>query len=87
LVDANEADAIFEKYVGDNQFIIEGAKATKTAEAFGIDVKKEGQKAKEEGYVRKLPLYVGSVDGKKSYVVPLYGKGLWDAIWGYVGRF
>ena len=29
-------------------------------------------------------MYIGNIDGKKSYVVPLYGKGLWDAIWGYV---
>ena len=83
-VDANEADAIFEKYVGESQYIIEGAKATKSSEAFGIDLKKESQKAKEVGYVRKLPLYVGNVDGQKTYVVPVYGKGLWDAIWGYV---
>ena len=83
-VDANEADAVFEQYIGENQFIIEGSKATKTSKAFDVDVKKEGQKAKEDGYSRKLPLYIGNVDGKKSYVVPVYGKGLWDAIWGYV---
>ncbi|WP_010523192.1 NADH:ubiquinone reductase (Na(+)-transporting) subunit C [Aquimarina agarivorans] len=83
-VDASEADKIFEEYVGDNQFIIEGIKATKTNKAFDIDVKKQGQLAKKDGYVRKLPLFIGSVNGKKSYVVPLYGKGLWDAIWGYV---
>ena len=82
-VDANEADKIFSEYIGENQYIIEGTKATKTEAAFDIDVKKEGQKAKEAGYVRKLPLYIGTVDGKKSYIVPLYGKGLWDAIWGY----
>lgn len=84
FVDAGQADELFKKYIGDNQYIIEGSKATKTNKAFGIDVKKEGQKAKETGYVRQLPLYIGTVDGKKSYVVPLYGKGLWDAIWGYV---
>ncbi len=83
-VDANEADAVFNKYIGENQYIIEGSKATKTAAAFDIDVKKEGQKAKDASYTRKLPLYIGNVDGKKSYVVPLFGKGLWDAIWGYV---
>ncbi len=83
-VDAVKADELFAKYVGGNQFIIEGTKATKSEEAFDINVKKEGQKAREAGYVRKLPLYVGNVDGKKSYVVPLFGKGLWDAIWGYV---
>lgn len=31
-----------------------------------------------------LPLYVCSVNGETKYVIPLTGKGLWDAIWGYV---
>lgn len=83
-VDAAEADALFAKYVGENQFIIEGTRATKTNKAFDINVKKEGQKAKDADYTRKLPLYIGEINGEKSYVVPLYGKGLWDAIWGYV---
>ena len=83
-VDANNAEKIFKKYVGENQYIIEGDKATKTPKAFEVDVKKQGQLAKKDGYIRKLPLFVGEIDGKKSYVVPLYGKGLWDAIWGYI---
>lgn len=32
----------------------------------------------------KLALYVCSVDGKTKYVVPVYGMGLWGAIWGYI---
>lgn len=31
-----------------------------------------------------LPLYVCKVNGETKYVIPLTGKGLWDAIWGYV---
>lgn len=31
-----------------------------------------------------LPLYVCKVNGETKYVMPLTGKGLWDAIWGYV---
>lgn len=31
-----------------------------------------------------LPLYVCSIDGEIKYVIPLTGKGLWDAIWGYI---
>jgi Na+-transporting NADH:ubiquinone oxidoreductase subunit C len=29
-------------------------------------------------------LFIGEKDGKTYYVAPIYGKGLWDAIWGYV---
>lgn len=31
-----------------------------------------------------LPLYECQVNGELKYVIPVTGKGLWDAIWGYV---
>ena len=31
-----------------------------------------------------LPLYQCYVDGQTKYVIPLYGKGLWGSIWGYI---
>lgn len=52
-------------------------------EPYLIDVKKQQANVKE-GKNRKLPLFVGERDGKTYYVAPIYGKGLWDAIWGYV---
>jgi Na+-transporting NADH:ubiquinone oxidoreductase subunit C len=52
-------------------------------EPYLIDVKKQQSLAKE-GKQRSLPLFVGEKDGKTFYVAPIYGKGLWDAIWGYV---
>ena len=33
---------------------------------------------------QRFPLYVAEKEGKTFYVIPLYGAGLWDAIWGYV---
>ena len=33
---------------------------------------------------RLLPLFVGEKEGESFYIVPIRGKGLWDAIWGYV---
>ena len=52
-------------------------------EPYLIDIKKQQSLAKE-GKTRKLPVFIGEKDGKTFYVVPIYGKGLWDAIWGYV---
>ncbi|WP_426431287.1 Na(+)-translocating NADH-quinone reductase subunit C [Winogradskyella sp. HB-48] len=52
-------------------------------EPYLIDIKKQKSNAKD-GEPRQLPLFVGNKDGKKVYVAPIYGKGLWDAIWGYV---
>jgi Na+-transporting NADH:ubiquinone oxidoreductase subunit C len=53
-------------------------------EPYLIDVKKQQTSQKNTG-VRKLPLFIGkSPEGKTLYVAPIRGKGLWDAIWGYV---
>ncbi|TCK67355.1 Na+-transporting NADH:ubiquinone oxidoreductase subunit C [Winogradskyella wandonensis] len=52
-------------------------------EPYLIDVKKQQARYKS-GESRLLPLFVGEQDGKKVYVAPIRGKGLWDAIWGYV---
>ncbi|MDB9782430.1 Na(+)-translocating NADH-quinone reductase subunit C [Winogradskyella sp.] len=52
-------------------------------EPYLIDIKKQKTNAKN-GMSRKLPLFVGEKDGKTFYIAPIRGKGLWDAIWGYV---
>lgn len=44
-------------------------------DAFTVDI------AKEKG---KFPIFNAEKDGKKFYVIPVRGMGLWDAIWGYV---
>ena len=72
----------FSKYIK-KQLVIEGDNITEDEKAYLIDVKKEQAKAKKGG-TRRLPLFVGEKDGNTVYVAPIYGKGLWDAIWGYV---
>ncbi|WP_111308575.1 Na(+)-translocating NADH-quinone reductase subunit C [Confluentibacter sediminis] len=82
FISTDKVASEFEKYIK-NQIVIEGDKVTEDHEAYLIDVKKEQAKARAGG-VRKLPLFIGEKDGKTFYVIPVYGKGLWDAIWGYV---
>ncbi|WP_431110018.1 Na(+)-translocating NADH-quinone reductase subunit C [Winogradskyella poriferorum] len=52
-------------------------------EPYLIDIKKQKSNA-AAGEPRQLPLFIGEKDGKTFYVAPIYGKGLWDAIWGFV---
>ena len=66
------------------QYVIQGDAVTEDPEAYLIDIKKEETKAKDASYQRRLPLFEGEKDGKSIYVVPIRGKGLWDAIWGFV---
>ncbi len=70
---------VFSKYIT-KQIVIEGSKPIGNSDAFSIDLKKEAQKAKNDAYTRKLPLFIGNKDGKEYYIVPMRGKGLWDAI-------
>ena len=65
------------------QFILVNGEVQKDDQAFLIDVKKEMAALKTGGEAR-LPIFVGDKDGKETYILPVYGKGLWDAIWGFI---
>ena len=66
------------------QLVFQGDDVTEDPEAYLIDIKKEEAKAKDPSYKRRLPLFVGEKDGETVYVLPIRGKGLWDAICGFV---
>ncbi|WP_028374589.1 Na(+)-translocating NADH-quinone reductase subunit C [Flavimarina sp. Hel_I_48] len=80
FVPTAKVEAEFSKYIKE-QLVIQNGKISKDSAAYLIDLKGELAKDSEE---RKLPLFVGEKDGKDYYIIPLYGKGLWDAIWGFV---
>jgi len=82
FVSTEEAPELFSKYIK-KQLVIEGDKVSEDDQAYLIDVKKEQTSAKA-GNERRLPLFVGEKDGKKYYIAPIRGKGLWDAIWAYI---
>ncbi|MFN0728807.1 Na(+)-translocating NADH-quinone reductase subunit C [Polaribacter gochangensis] len=73
----------FSKYIT-KQIVIQGGNITEDDNAYLIDIKKE-QTAAKEGKERRFPLFIGEKEGKTFYIAPIRGKGLWDAIWGYVG--
>ncbi len=82
FVSTDIAGAEFAKYIT-KQLVIQGGEIIESDEAYLIDVKKEQANAKN-GIERQLPLFVGEKDGLTFYVAPIRGKGLWDAIWGYI---
>ena len=73
----------FSKYIT-KQLVIPRTDAVGDLNAYLIDLKKETALAKNPNYERRLPLFIGSKDNTKFYVIPARGKGLWDAIWGYI---
>ncbi|MCD2260320.1 Na(+)-translocating NADH-quinone reductase subunit C [Psychroserpens luteolus] len=84
FVSTDDAPELFDKYIKQQLVVDYNGQATENDQAYLIDVKKEQAKAKDGG-VRQLPLFVGEDEkGKKYYIAPIRGKGLWDAIWAYV---
>jgi Na+-transporting NADH:ubiquinone oxidoreductase subunit C len=83
FISKDQAPSQFNKYIV-NQIYIQGGKIVEDEEAYLIEVKKEKSLAKDSSYDRRLPLFIAKKDGKKYYVAPIRGKGLWNAIWGYV---
>lgn len=83
FIPTDKVGEMFTQYIK-KQLIVQGDKVVDYKEAYLIDIKKEASKAKEASYQRKLPLFVGEKEGEKVYIIPMRGKGLWDAIWGFV---
>ncbi|WP_313111399.1 Na(+)-translocating NADH-quinone reductase subunit C [Aequorivita sediminis] len=83
FISTDKVEEAFSKYIT-KQLVIQGKEVTEDTEAYLIDIKQEEAKAKDPNYKRRLPLFVGEKDGKTLYVIPMRGKGLWDAIWGFV---
>jgi Na+-transporting NADH:ubiquinone oxidoreductase subunit C len=83
FVSTDKVAAEFSKYISKQLIINPDGTAEESARAFKINVKKEQAKAKNGG-TRALPLFIGEREGQSYYIIPIRGKGLWDAIWGYV---
>lgn len=83
FVSKSKVGDYFLKYIT-KQLIIQGDNVTEDNNAYLIDLKKEHSLAKDNNHQRRLPLLIGQKDGITYYIAPIRGKGLWDAIWGYI---
>jgi len=83
FIPTSEVEEQFSKFVKE-QYVMNGnGEIEANTEAYLLNVKKQ-MVAFKNGEDASLPLFIGEKDGKKSYILPMYGKGLWDAIWGFV---
>ncbi len=78
---ADNAEGLYSKYILENYAVNSKGEIKEGVDAFKIDMKKELAKPLEE---RSLPVFVSSLEDTKQYIIPVYGKGLWGPIWGYV---
>ncbi|MGX1929016.1 Na(+)-translocating NADH-quinone reductase subunit C [Flagellimonas sp. 2504JD4-2] len=82
FIPTNVVEEEFSKYIK-KQLVVVGSETKERDEAYLIDMKKQLNIIKN-GDEAELPLFIGEKDGKQFYIIPMYGKGLWDAIWGYI---
>lgn len=76
--DVKDADAEYNKYIKSDMLMNADGMLTENTGAFATAYEKE---AKEKN---RLHVFVAEVNGETKYVFPVYGAGLWGAIWGYV---
>lgn len=77
----SQTDELYKKYITSAYTINESGERNE-GDAFMVNIKEEFAEKNEE---KNLPVYEGtSKEGKKSYIFPVYGKGLWGPIWGYI---
>ena len=83
-IDATDRDTIEKIYAERMQEMVVNSKGEVLTDVNTDDVVLKDELAKP-GNERKLPLYVYTgPDGKKRYVIPMQGVGLWGPLWGYV---
>lgn len=76
------AEELFRRYIVDQYVINENNEKQTQINAFELSVEKESKKSKGK---RLLPVYVCQIDNEGTkYILPVYGKGLWGPIWGYI---
>lgn len=68
-----DAQAIYEQHIKKDLILDANGAVVKETGGFALGESKE-----------EFVLFVAEVDGATKYIVPLYGSGLWGAIWGYV---
>ena len=76
--DVKDADAEYNKYIKSDMLMNEDGTLTENSGSFAVAYEKE---AKEQN---RLHVFVAEVNGETKYVFPVYGAGLWGALWGYV---
>ena len=79
---ASDAEAKYDKYIGNNAYILNFNGEKVAGDAFNIDLAKE---IKKDHSQRAYPLYECKLaNGDLKYIIPVRGKGLWGPIWGYI---
>jgi Na+-transporting NADH:ubiquinone oxidoreductase subunit C len=82
--DRKNAEALYSKFVTGSYTINSKGAKVNGVDAFNINMREELKKPVE---LRNLPAFDAKKGDSVFVVIPVYGKGLWGPIWGYVSFF
>jgi Na+-transporting NADH:ubiquinone oxidoreductase subunit C len=83
--DRSNAETLFEDNITNSMVLnYKGEPVEGDIEAFDIDIRQQFRDKSLTQEEKYYPLYMAELDGKKYYVVPMVGKGLWGPVWGFV---
>jgi Na+-transporting NADH:ubiquinone oxidoreductase subunit C len=74
-------DEEWERYIVDSYVINHLGEIQENIDAFEVRVREENRKPVEE---RSLPVFVGRDEENEYFIIPVYGRGLWGPVFGYV---
>jgi len=79
--DRDNAEMLYDEYITDSYTLNSGGGKVEGIDPFRINLRDEMKKPVGE---RNLPAFECSKGDSSYLVIPVYGKGLWGPIWGYV---
>ncbi|MBU3658357.1 MAG: NADH:ubiquinone reductase (Na(+)-transporting) subunit C [Flavobacteriales bacterium] len=85
-ISRSNADAKYADYIKAEIVLDQSGKVIQEGKdaAFNVDIKSEYKDKNLPAVKRSFPMFIAEKNGKKLYVIPIIGKGLWGPIWGNV---
>jgi Na+-transporting NADH:ubiquinone oxidoreductase subunit C len=79
---SDDAEAIYEKLIGQYNYVVDIDGNKVEGDAFAVDMAKELRKPPEE---RLYPVFEAHLENNElKYIIQVRGAGLWGPIWGYI---
>jgi len=79
--DRTNAEKLYDQYITDSYTLNTRGEKVSGVDPFNINLREEMKKPVTE---RNLPAFESKKGDSSFVVIPVYGKGLWGPIWGYV---
>jgi Na+-transporting NADH:ubiquinone oxidoreductase subunit C len=77
----NNVEKLYDQYIVDKYTINADGHKVENVDPFYINLREELKKPQNK---RNLPVFISKKNDTTFLIIPVYGKGLWGPIWGYI---